>query len=115
MSVLDGELATILQDALVSAEIPQACVVTTQTVTGPPYDPVITNVDNGALGWVDDYTTLERVNSSVQLNDRKVYVLCSALFTPVPGNTVTIGGKTFTVITVQRDPAATAWVLQCRA
>jgi hypothetical protein len=51
----------------------------------------------------------------VQVNDRKVFIVASTLaITPAPGNTTTIGGSTYSIITVQRDPAGACWVLQCR-
>ncbi len=120
MSILDGYLAEQLTDALTAADIPQDCVVTTQETVDPgtPWDPsddTITNVDHACQGWVDDYSTLDRTNTLIQLNDRRVYIVASTLdVTPAPTSTVTINGATLTVIAVSRDPAGTAWVLQCR-
>jgi hypothetical protein len=116
LSILDdGTLATSLTDALIGADIPQSCVVTTQEQTGDPWAPVTVNVDHNCSGWVDSYDTAERANGDVQVNDRKVFVLCASLdVVPAPSNTVTIGGSTYSIITVTRDPAGACWVCQCR-
>jgi hypothetical protein len=115
LSILDGELADQLTDALTAFDIPQSCVVTVQETSGPEWEPVIVDVPYTCSGWIDNYATIDHVDSSVQVNDRKVFVLCSSLsVTPAPSNKVTIGGATYTIINVQRDPAGTAWVMQCR-
>lgn len=116
MSILDGYLADQLTDALIGADIPKACVVTTQESSGPPWDPTVEDVPHACRGWVDNYTQLDQVNSNVQVNDRKVYVLRSTLaITPTTADSVTIDGLTYSIINVQLDPAGTAWVCQCRA
>jgi hypothetical protein len=110
-----SDLSDFLSDGIAAAGIAGDCVVTTQETSGPPYAPVITNVDHDCKGWVDNYSTIDHVDSNVQVNDRKVFVLVDSLeVTPAPDNTVTIGGSTYSIITVQRDPANVAWVLQCR-
>lgn len=115
MSILDGELATALTDALIGADIPQAAVVTTQETSGPPWEPVTVDVPHNCSGWVDSYETAEIDGENILRSDRKVYVLCNALdVTPAPLNTLTIDGATFSIIAVERDPAGAAWVLQCR-
>lgn len=115
MSVLDGELADLLTDALTDADIPQSCVVTVQSHSGPDYAPIITNLPHTCKGWADTYAAFELADSSVRSDDRKVFVLCASLaIVPVPGSSVTIGSKTFEIVGVQRDPAGAAWVLQCR-
>lgn len=115
VSILDGYLAEQLTDALTAADIPQSATVTVQEISGPPWEPVITDVPYACSGWVDNYATIDHVDSNVQVNDRKVFIVASTLTpTPVPGNTVTIAGATFSVISVALDPAGAAWVLQCR-
>ena len=115
MSILDGYLADQLTDALTAADIPMACVVTVQETSGPDYDPTITYVPYACSGWVDTYSTLDHVDSAVLVNDRKIFIVASSLaITPAPPNTVTIAGTTYTVISVERDPAGACWVLQAR-
>jgi hypothetical protein len=117
VSILDSDLAEQLTDALTAFDIPQDAVVTTQESSGSPWEPIITNIPHACSGWVDDYSTLERVNSNIELNDRRIYIIASTLadVTPAPGNTVQIaGGTTFYIISVERDPAGACWVLQAR-
>ncbi len=115
MSILDGYLAEQLSDALINADIPQSAVVTVQETSGPVWDPIITDVPYACSGWVDNYATIDHVDSNVQVNDRKVFIIASTLaVTPVPGNTVAIAGSPFSIISVALDPAGCAWVCQCR-
>jgi hypothetical protein len=115
VSILDGYLAEQLTDALINADIPQSAVVTVQETSGLAWEPVITDVPYACSGWVDTYNTIDHVDSNVEVNDRKVFIIASTLaVTPVPGNTVTIAGSTFSIITVALDPAGAAFVLQCR-
>ncbi len=115
MNALTGYIRDQLTDSLTAADIAGDCVVTRQEISGPSYDPTITNVDYPASGWVDNYASFDHVDSAVQVNDRRVYVLCSSLaITPVADNTVTIDSTLYVIISVQRDPAGACWVLQCR-
>lgn len=115
LSILTGYIHETLTDALAAFDLPMDCVVTRLESSGPEWDPVITPVPYACSGWVDDYAAAEHVDSNVLVSDRKVYVVASTLaIVPVPGNTVTIGGSTFTIIATALDPAGTAWVCQCR-
>jgi hypothetical protein len=115
ISILDGDLAELLTDALTAFDIPMDCVVTRSESSGPPWDPVMTPVPYAASGWIDQYAAAEHVDSNVLVSDRKVYVVTASLaIVPAPGNTITIAGNTFTIIATALDPAGTAWVMQCR-
>jgi hypothetical protein len=115
VSVLTGYLHDALNDALLQSDIPMDCVVTRQETSGPPFNPTIVNVSYPAAGWVDSYSTLDHVNSAVLVSDRKIFIIASTLaITPAPPNTVTIAGATYSIISVERDPAGAAWVCQCR-
>ncbi|WP_448031981.1 hypothetical protein [Bradyrhizobium liaoningense] len=115
MSILP-DLATELQDALSAFDIPMACVVTRFVESGPPFDPVLTPVDHACSGWIDNYTQLDHVDSAVQINDRKAFVLCSSLdITPTTADQFKLGGVSYSIISVQRDPAGACWVIQARA
>ncbi|SDJ34082.1 hypothetical protein SAMN05216338_104665 [Bradyrhizobium sp. Rc2d] len=117
MSILDdGSLATTLTDALSAFDIPMACTITRMEESGPPFDPVITPVDHACMGWIDNYTQLDHVDSAVQINDRKAFVLCSSLdITPTTADQFKSGGVSYVIVNVQRDPAGAAWVIQARA
>jgi hypothetical protein len=115
LSILDGYLHDTLTDALSGFDLPMACVVTRTESSGPEWDPVMTPVPYAASGWIDQYQAAEHVDSSILVNDRKVYVVASTLaIVPVPGNTIAIAGSSFTVIATALDPAGVAWVMQCR-
>lgn len=116
MSILDGSLATELTDALSAFDIPMACVVTRNEVSGPPFDPTITPVAHPCSGWVDNYAQLDHVDSAVQINDRKAFVLCSSLdITPTTADKLAIGSVNYVIVRVERDPAGACWVIQARA
>jgi len=115
LSVLDDQLAEFLTDALIAFDIPQACVVTRSEMGGDPAEPTIITTPHSCEGWVDTYQASERIDDSVLVSDRKVFVVASTLsITPTTSDTVTIGGATFSIISIQRDPAGAAWVLQAR-
>jgi len=115
LSILDGELAATLTDALIEADIPGALVIRRQETSGPPWDPVTSDVDYNCMGWIDDYDAASRAGSLVQQNDRKVFVVASTLvIAPIVTDRLVVGTTLYTIIGVQRDPAGACWVLQCR-
>lgn len=116
MSILESELADTLTDALIAFDIPLACIVTRDEISGPDFDPTLTPVDYAAMGWRDTYSAAERLDSSVLVTDVKVFVIASSvLIAPRAADRVTINSVTYTIITVQLDPTGAAWVCQCRA
>jgi hypothetical protein len=81
----------------------------------PPWAPTYVDVAHACEGWRDSYETAERANGDVLVDDAKVFIVAATLgVTPAPGNTVTVGGWTLSIISVALDPAGAAWVLQCR-
>lgn len=120
MSMLEGEIAEIVSDALESANLPIDIVVSRTTAADPdPSTPWIpgtpTTVNYACRGFVDDYRADQIDGSVIQRNDRKVIVLTPSLaITPVPGDSVTARGETLTVINVRADPALATWELQSR-
>lgn len=115
MSILDGYLRDQLNDALTAADIPQTATVTRDEVSGPAWDPTITPVDYAALGWVDEFTNMDRLNTAILVTDRRIFILASGmLITPAPLDHITINGATYSILTVQLDAAGCAFVCQCR-
>jgi hypothetical protein len=105
-----------LNEALLASDVLGDCVVTVQVVSGPPFDPEITNVDHACSGWFDTYAAFEHADSTILVNDRKVFLLASSLdIVPVPLNTITINSQTYSIISVALDAAGVAYVCQCRA
>ena len=116
MSILDSELADTLADALNAFDIPQVCTITRNATSGSPFNPTLTPTDYTSTGWRDTYSAEELRDSTVLVTDVKVYVLApGALIEPRATDTITIGGHSYQIINVQRDPAGAAWVCQCRA
>ena len=116
-SILDGELAETLVDALNSASIPQALsfVRTEVDPDSPPWDPSSTDVSYPCSGWVDDYRATDRLDGSILTNDRKVFVLVSSLsVTPAASEHLTIDGLSYSIVSVEVDPAGACWVMQAR-
>ena len=115
MSILEGELAETIADALIEASVPVAVVVTRNEVSGPVWEPIITPVAHDCQGLTVRYTVLERAHSNVEVSDVKVLILASTLdIEPNSSNIVTIGGTTFSIIAFSTDPARALWVFQSR-
>jgi hypothetical protein len=115
-SILKGELAEQIAAALVEASIPVACSVTRNEVSGPPWEPILTPVEHSGQGLVDSYTVAERgLNSTIAASDVKALVLASLDIEPSVADSVTIGGKTYAIISVSTDLARALWQLQARA
>jgi hypothetical protein len=116
LSILDSDLlATELTDALTAFDIPQSATVTVREMSGPEWEPVITDVPHACSGWRDSFSAADRANGDVLVTDVKVFIVASSLdITPTTSDKVTIGGATFSIITIQLDPASAAYVCQCR-
>lgn len=117
MSILtDGTLADILAGALIANDLPYPLVVQHLESDGDPFNPTTTWVSHACSGFVDDYSLQDKAGTLIEANDRKVFILCSSLdLTPSPTDRLVVSGKPYTIISVQRDPASTCWVLQARA
>lgn len=117
-SILDGELADTIGDALIDANIPFAITVTRETPgDGPPYDPGDpTYTPYACQGFVDTYATQYADGSLIEAGDVKVVIVAKTLdIEPAPGDTVTARDKTYNVVNVSADPALALYELQARA
>jgi hypothetical protein len=118
MSILDGELAETIADALEAADLPLDCVLTRSTPgDGDPWNPDAgTSTDYACKGFTDEYTALERADSLIQADDIKVVIVATTVaIEPLPLDSVSIRSKTYTVVNVSTDPARALWQLQARA
>jgi hypothetical protein len=117
LSILDdGTLATELTDALTQWDIPIACVLQRDEVTGPVFDPEIVTVNYGVQGWRDVYSAAERLDGAVLQSDTKIYIVANgSSVEPRATDRITIAGSTFNVIRAELDAANACWVCQCRA
>lgn len=119
-SILDDEIAATIADALTSADVPLDCVLS-RTVPGTPDPnepwnpgtPTTTNYE--CRGWADHYEAAELVNTTILATDVKVMIVAGTLAVePQPTDTMTVGGKGYTIIAVSTDPAGAMWTVQAR-
>jgi hypothetical protein len=73
-----------------------------------------------ATGLVAEYSAFELQNTLITASDRKILLFGASISggaIPVPGDRIAIEGATYTIVKdgVRRDPAAAAYVCQCRA
>jgi hypothetical protein len=120
-SVLEGEWAETITEALQGASIPY--VITLHVPGGEvpgenPWDPpvVVDPVDHPGEGWRDSYTADMIDGSTILSTDVRIMVLASSLASYVPfvGQSITVDGTTYSIIHVARDPAHALYDLQAR-
>jgi hypothetical protein len=118
-SILEGELAEIIGDALLDADIPLDIIVTrsTPSVGGDLFDPPPpTLIDYLCKGFVDTYSVLERAGTVIRADDAKIVIIATTIISePKPGDLVTARGRSYYVINVSTDPARALFELQGRA
>jgi len=118
VSILDGELAELIFDALESADVPyDLMLIRSVPGNGPPHNPgPPTTQTHGCRGFVDDYRADQRDGTIIQVNDRKIVILAPSLsVAPAPQDKITARGANYTVISVQADPALAGYTCQVRA
>lgn len=120
MSILDGDIADTIADALTNAGLPLD-VVLSRTVPGEPDPetpwipgtPVTTNYT--CKGWADRFTEEWEAGTTILAGDVRIFILATTLdVTPQPGDVVTVRGDSRTIISVSTDPALASWDLQAR-
>lgn len=120
MSILEGELAEIIGDAIGGADLFYDAVLSRTTITGgDPYDPgsgVETTETFACQAFEDTYSIFERQNTLIQAGDVKVVVLAITLATtPTTADKITTRGVARSIVSVGRDPAGATWTLQARS
>lgn len=120
MSILDGELADTIADALADADIPIDVTVTREEEIGPgenPWDPPITGpVNYSCKGFVDTFGEFYAAAGLVEAGDAKIVIVAKTLsIVPAIGNTVTARSKTWMILNVSADPALALYELHGRA
>lgn len=118
MSVLlDGTLAARLADALVAADLPyDVAIVRTETDDSDPFNPETTDVTHTASGWCDTYDARDIDGTLIRQSDVKAFILCSSLdIAPATTDKYVAQSITYTIVSVQRDPAGVCWIVQARA
>jgi len=122
VSILDGELAELIYDALEGADVPYGLTLIRSVPgsTAPPYSAhnpgSATTQTFGCRGFIDDYRADQRDGTIIQVNDRKVIVLAPSLsVTPAPQDKITARGTQYVVVSVRADPAMATWTIQARS
>lgn len=120
-SILLGDLAGTIGDALIDAAIPFALTISRDVTTGgDPFDPgsgTTVTTDYSCQGFVDTFSAFDVANSLVLAGDVRIIVVATTLdmpSPPSPGDRVTANGKTYSVLNVSADPALATYTLQAR-
>lgn len=80
----------------------QSATLTQETLTGPDYNPTITETDYTVKVAVMEYSNLEVDGSSIQQTDRMAYLSTDGLsVTPQTDDKLTIGGQEHQIINVK--------------
>lgn len=117
VSPLEGPIRRTIGKALKSTFY--AAKVSRTTVEENPDEPwnpgVETTTHYPCRGFVDTYSDFYLANSLINSGDVKVVILTDSLaITPTLSDTVTIRGKTYSIINVSPDPAVATWTIQAR-
>lgn len=121
MGLLDGDIATIVNDALGGTLLDMTIAPVVQTpVSGKPGKFTQSwPVAHACKGMIADYSDFARANG-MPATDRQIVVLANSyrdqngdLLTPKRGDRATLG-RTYDVINVGTDPATAHWALQVR-
>jgi hypothetical protein len=121
MSILEGELAEAVSAALTDAAVPRDITITrTAAIPGEhEWDPPVeTTTPYACRGWVENYDDDSVDGTLIDARDVRVMVLTSSISSIVPTDatdTITIDGKTFTIVNVKRDASGALYVVQARA
>lgn len=119
-SILDGDIAEQIADALTGAGLPLDVTLVRTTPGTPdpetpwiPAPPIVTN--HACKGWTDRFTEEWQAGTAILAGDERVFIIATTLdVTPQPGDVVTVRGDNRTIISVSTDPALASWDLQTR-
>jgi len=123
MGLLDGDLATLVADALVGADLtkPATLIKVTAGTRTPGALSAGTNpttqsftaqgIEQNLLGLQMSGTLIAGVTAAIRLFGATI----AGGQVPVPGDRIAIGGKTYTIVDkgVSRDSAAASYLCQC--
>lgn len=114
-SILEGELAEILSDALAQWGIPYPMTVTRGEETGPEYEPTVIYTNYDCQGWRDQYGQEDIDGTAIQTRDVRLLVLINSItIVPNSADKITANGETYGIVSVTIDPAGTVYDIQGR-
>lgn len=119
VSLLSGELATIVHQAMKDLFLDAVLTRDTVSTTSPDVDrfdpPAPTSADYTCKAIVETYSEKFRMDGLVKANDRRVLILANSIsVVPTINDRVTIRGIVFTVMAVETDPALAVYTCQGR-
>lgn len=118
MSILEGELAEVIAEALIDADVPFAMSLTRTTITPPPNDwtpgTEVTETFQ-CQGFIETYSDLLKAGTFIQEGDRKAVILTVTLSTtPTLTDLLIVHGRTYSIHSIGYDPARATIELQVR-
>ncbi len=118
-SPLSGSLAKTMYKAMKSlfldAVLTREIVLPTSPAFDPADPPAPTRVNYPCKAVRDSYSTFDKSNTSILTGDSKILILVNSLsIVPDGDDIITIQGNSFSIITVDVDPANAVWVCQGR-
>ncbi len=122
MSLLLGEIAEMVADGLASADLPYSMTIARLHQEPPPpgwptyeiWDGPITVVEHVFQGWVDVFDNSLIAAGVVDEGDVKICLIQRDMpFRPELTDTITARGVTYTILSMNEDPAQA--VLELRA
>lgn len=114
MSLLEGELAEIIGDALVAADIPYTMTIPRLYQEPPPpdwpswepWDAPVTVVEHEFQGFIDTYDARLIAAGVVNVGDVKIVLIQQGMpFQPDLTDTITARGEVYTILDITEDPA----------
>lgn len=115
VSILEGQLADILTSRLQAAGIPFDVAIVRNETDDDPFNPTTATVDYTASGWLDTYAAQDIDGTLIKASDVRAFVVCSSCdITPTTTDKLVANSNTYTIQSVQRDPAGACWIVQAR-
>lgn len=115
MSLLEGELAEIIGDALIAADIPYGMTIPRQTAGAPrpddwptwePWPDDTVTIEHTVQGFIDTYSAFLVASGVVNAGDVKIVLIQTTLpFRPELTDVIVARGKTYTILSMSEDPA----------
>lgn len=124
MSLLQGELAQIIGDALIGADIPYEMTIVRVTQEAAPDDwpswqewtGTVTTTEHVVQGFIDTYSAFLVASGVVNEGDVKILLIQTTLpFRPELADVIRARGQTYTILAVSEDPAQATLELRARA
>lgn len=114
MSLLEGDIAEWVADALVSADLPYSMTIPRLHQEPPPdgwptwkeWNGPITVVEHVFQGFIDNYDARLIAAGVVNVGDVKIVIIQQGMpFRPDLTDTITARGEVYTILDITEDPA----------